>query len=309
MLSTILVPLDGSPFAERALAVAQGLAQGTPARLILVRVVHVLAIPGIDSREEQWTALADAQKYLDATVARLRPSHLVSETAVPYGDAAAEILLEIDLRSADLVVMATHGRSGVGRWLYGSVADQILRRANVPIVLVPPAATHLWPTDRRPVILVALDGSTLAEAALAPATALAMSQHAQLVLLRVVPLPSYVSYGEAGAYAADDTDAYVSGARSDLLTLAQPLRSCVESVRVRTEVGDPATCIAQAARDEQADMICMATHGRSGLTRLVLGSVASGVLGHAQAPVLLVRPASGGDATRAERPVGDEISA
>src|SRR6516164_8729702 len=132
MLSTILVPVDGSPLAEQALPVAERLARALSAHLVLVRAVQVFTFPGVDARDAQVAALAEAQEYLDSHVSRLTGSGLAVETGVPYGEAAAEILDEISIRKAGLIVMATHGRDGPGRWLYGSVADEILRRAPLP---------------------------------------------------------------------------------------------------------------------------------------------------------------------------------
>src|ERR1051326_3917222 len=91
------------------------------------------------------------------------------ETTIPWGEPTDEILEQVRSARADLVVMATHGRSGLGRWLYGSVADEVLRRASVPIFLVPPGSYEPWSADRAPRILVPLDGSQLSQAALGPA--------------------------------------------------------------------------------------------------------------------------------------------
>src|SRR5579864_2282698 len=115
MLSTILVPLDGSTLSEQALPVAEHLARAASARLVLVRSVQVSTFPGIDARDAEVAAVAEVQSYLNSRAASLTSAGLTVETAVPYGEAATEIVDEVPLRKADLIVMATHGRSGPGR--------------------------------------------------------------------------------------------------------------------------------------------------------------------------------------------------
>jgi nucleotide-binding universal stress UspA family protein len=290
MLSAILVPLDGSPMAEQALPIAEQLARVGSGRLTLVRAVRAFTFPGVDARNAQTTAVTEAQKYLDSLASRMTAAGLTIETAVPYGQAATEILDEISLRNADVLVMATHGRSDAGRWLYGSVADQVLRRATVPVVLVPPRAAHAAPTDREPVVLLALDGSALSEAALGPATDLTKRLGAELVVLQVVALPPYGIYTEADEFVPFDPGTDLVAAQQYLHGIAQRLRPEVPRIRFRTEVGFPAISISEIAVEEGAGFICMATHGRGGLARLVMGSVSTGVLQHATVPLLLVRP-------------------
>jgi nucleotide-binding universal stress UspA family protein len=297
-LSTILVPLDGSPLAEQALPVAERLAQAVSGRLVLVRAVQVFTFPGVDARDAQVAASAEAQEYLESHASRLTASGLAVEIAVPYGEAATEILDEISIRNADLIVMATHGRAGVGRWLYGSVADEILRRAPLPVMLVPPGSAHALPGDRPPHILVPLDGSEVAEAALTPASELAVRLGAEVVLLRVVSLPTYGVYAVAGEYPPFDQNAEMMDAQRYVANVAGRLRPVVGHVRVRAEVAYPAPFIAQAAREEGADLICMATHGRGGVARLVLGSVTTDVLRRTNVPLLVVRPVAPWEPTR-----------
>jgi nucleotide-binding universal stress UspA family protein len=157
-------------------------------------------------------------------------------------------------------------------------------------MLVPPGAPHALPGDRPPVILVPLDGSELAEAALTPASELAVRLGAEVALLRVVSLPTYGVYAEAGEYLPFDPDAEVMDAQRYLADVAGRLRPAVGQVRVRADVGYPAPFIAQAALEEKADLIYMATHGRSGVARLVLGSVATDVLRRTNVPLVVVRP-------------------
>jgi nucleotide-binding universal stress UspA family protein len=199
--------------------------------------------------------------------------------------------------------MATHGRSGPARWLYGSVADQVLRRAPVPVLTVPPDAAGVWPADRPPTLLVPLDGSTLAEAALEPTAELAASLGSALVLVQVIPFPPYPLLADDGAYlAAFDCDTAEASAQEYLAGVAARLQPTVPQVRWRVQLGQPAVAIAEIAREEGADVIAMATHGRTGLARLVLGSVATALLQRASVPLLLIRPASLGAAVAGGAP-------
>jgi nucleotide-binding universal stress UspA family protein len=290
---TIVVPLDGSPLAERALPYAAALAGATGAQVILLRAAQPRPDPGADAPpawapEEDSAYLADARTRL-----RARGAALV-EGAVSSGEAAAAIRDEARLRRADLVVLATHGRSGLGRALSGGVADDVLRRAEVPVLLVPPAAPPAWPArlpaePRR--VVVPLDGSPFAEAALPPARGLAAALGAELHLLRAVPPAGALLPRQVLAPAGGEADAARREAGADLEATAAPLRAGGLRVVCHPVVADPAAGLAGAAKGLGADAIAMATHGRAGLTRLVLGSVATAALRRATVPLLLVRPA------------------
>jgi nucleotide-binding universal stress UspA family protein len=295
MLSTILVPLDGSPLAEHALPHAKRLAEAASARLVLTRV---LPLPVFQSAENDLASTEEMRVYVSLQADRLRAMGLTVEATTPRGNPAEQILEQAGPGHADLIVMSTHGDSGLGRWLYGSVADEVLRRASVPVVVVPPGLAAPWTADRAPRILVPLDGSALAEAALGPAHEFAVRLGSEIVLLQVIPFPPYELYGDPLAYLpAFDPDAQIAEAGRYLGEVAARLRGTVSQVRVRAEVGKPTTVIADVASAEQADLIAMATHGRGGLARLVLGSVATGTLRRANVPLILVRPAALAPAT------------
>jgi nucleotide-binding universal stress UspA family protein len=286
MLATLLVPLDGSHLAEQALPYAERLAEATSARLVLSCVLPLSVL----QRPEADLASADeARAYLQAIADRLTSKGRVVETTAPWGNPASWILEQVSSTHADLVVMATHGRSGPGRWLYGSVADEVLRRAPVPVMLVPPGVAELWPADRPLCILVPLDGSPHAEAALGPAKELATRLGSEIVLLQVVLFSPYSFYGDGSAYLAGfDPDVALGEARQYLEGLTTQLVG--NRVRVVAELGQPSFAIAEVARREKANLIAMATHGRSGLARLVLGSIATGTLQRTSVPLMLIRP-------------------
>src|SRR5204863_2713891 len=166
------------------------------------------------------------------------------------------------------------------RCVYGSVADQILRRADVPLLLIPAACETAWPIDRALRILVPLDGSKFAREALDPANELADLLDGDLLLLQVAEPPDYGLHSEA--YLKD---------------VADRLRDMGKAVEVHTVLGHPTSMVASVARDQDVDLIVMSTHGRGGLARLVLGSVAGGTLQRASVPLLLVRPVAARQAT------------
>jgi nucleotide-binding universal stress UspA family protein len=301
MYRAVLVPLDGSPLAERALPHALRLARAGQARLILLTAVLAPGYHDAEAREEHATARREAEHYLDTVVARLKEGGSLPgvETCVRDGEAPAVIAAQAAEQQADLVVIATHGRSGIGRWLYGSVADDVLRHAATPVFLVPAAAPDTWPADGVPPVLIPLDGSTLAQEAINAASDLATTLGADVVLVQVVELPvgPVGPFGEPYAYIPYDPSAAVTDAKQYLEGIAAILRQRGHRVTVETPVGFAAQEIAAVARERGAGVIAMATRGRGGLARLVLGSVATGTLQRTNVPLLLVGPAVLGRAT------------
>ncbi len=144
MLKTILVPLDGSDLAEHALPYALTLARSTHADLFLVRAARARALPGVEvaDAEAEAEVVESAETYLARVIAQV-PSGVSVRSGVYYGDAARGILEEIGLRDASLVVMVTHGRTGIGRTLLGSVAGGVLRQGRTPLLLVHPSGLSM----------------------------------------------------------------------------------------------------------------------------------------------------------------------
>jgi nucleotide-binding universal stress UspA family protein len=202
--------------------------------------------------------------------------------------------------------MTTHGRSGLGRWLYGSVAEAVLSNSTIPVLLVRAglASTDLRDVSGKPRLLVPLDGSPTAEQALPVAASLARVLDAEIVLVRIVPsAPASITHESlrlGNVRAPRPSDAYEREAETYLRDVAQRLEA--EGLSVATAVGDdhPPTGIATAGEQLGAALIIMATHGRTGLGRFVLGSVAHDVLRQATRPILLIRSS----AAAAPRPNG-----
>lgn len=291
MIARILVPLDGSPLAMRALPYGESLALATQARLILMRAVEAHALTGRGRARARSTAMEAAERYLEEVAAPLRERGLTVDIVVPYGSAAEQIEEEVDLREIDLVVMATHGHSGLGRWVYGSVAAHVLHATEVPVLLV-----RAWETAKAdasfadtPRILVPLDGSNFAESALPVARDLAAALRGEIMLVRSIVPPEVAVLSEL-AYSQFDEVAEAKAATSYLDQIARTEVPAGIPVQSIAQVGMPAYLIAELARLNNASLIVMATHGRTGIGRLVMGSVADGVLRQGTTPLLLVHP-------------------
>jgi nucleotide-binding universal stress UspA family protein len=295
MYRSLLVPLDGSAFAEHALPFAASIARRAGAALQVVHA-HVPVTNLYISSELVGDLTLDATirenevAYLDGVVKRLAENIPVRASRTLVDGLIAGALHEQALAvGADLVVMATHGRGPLSRFWLGSVADTLVRRLPMPILLVrPQEETPNLATDvtvRR--ILIPLDGSDLAEQILEPATELGCLTQAEYTLIRVVePFvpPPHQLPGPLFDQLAREAQTYVDG-------VAERLRG--RSLRVETHVvmnRFAATAILDEARVHATDLIAMKTHGRGGLARLLLGSVADKVLRGALTPVLLHRP-------------------
>jgi nucleotide-binding universal stress UspA family protein len=286
MLKHVLVPLDGSPSAESALPYAEVLARRTGAALTLVRATPYASGPA------QVRAIEDAEKYLTDLAMGLGDRGVNAEVAVPYGSPSTWIVEEVGLRKIDLIVMATHDRTGPDRWLHGSVAEAVVRHSGVPVFVVR-AADGLRPTQRldqsAPVLVVPLDGSPFAEAALPVACDLAGALNARLVLVGVVPAPGQLVAGDGAVvtYVAEDFEALAEDTRMYLSDVAARITPSPEWVMC---TGDAATEIAAEAQARGAAAIVMATHGRTGLARSLLGSAAGHIMYQGATPLVLIRP-------------------
>jgi nucleotide-binding universal stress UspA family protein len=314
VIKQILVGLDGLPLAEAALPIAVALARAAEARLILLRAVGAGATltPGdlggrpvlryraadgavIAGGVAEQAAVSGARSYLARVAAGLTLGGIRTETVVVAGEAADVLVDEARLRQVDLVVLATHGRSGVGRWIYGSVAEAVLTHSQVPVLLVREGgpAFELPPPAVPTPIVVPLDGSSLAEPALPCATDLARALGAELTLVRVVPTGPVGLNDEMGVEEVSPTvdwlDAFDREAYAYLSDLAARLQQAGIRARIRVIDDEPIEGIIRA--EVGAALVVMATHGRTGLARTVVGSVALDVLRQGTLPVVLVRPA------------------
>lgn len=298
MYRAVMLPLDGSPFSEQALPLASTLAKRTGAQLKVVHVHEPESEPDWDEITPfRYEGVEQAERKWNGEVLRMEQEFLASHHAdadckVIEGSVVASLEEEIASTDPDLIVMATHGRGGISRAWLGSVADNLVRHIHKPILLIRAREGEAEPFElRTDNIVVTLDGSPLSEAVLKHALAIAESNKSKITLLRVVP-PAYVAT-EFNALIQSDTRLRerVDAAHAYLNGIATQL--AVEGFLVDTEVvvsAFAAGAILDYAEQNKTDVICMATHGRSGMKRLLLGSVADKVLRGASTPVLLYRP-------------------
>lgn len=280
----VLIPLDGSELAESTFPWVRLLAQKEELQVTLVRSyfpalpIHVmpeLTLPPMESVSGE--AVERLEEYLENAAARLALESVSHQCVV--GDAAEVILNQAE--SHDLVVMGSHGRGGLGRWLLGSTTTKVVRGSETPILVVGARADVPVKLER---ILVPLDGSETAEAALETAKNLARSHSAELVLMRALmtarPELSGSAIFEAKRQEMEEAQEYLGA-------LKEKLYSYQTEVLVAEQA--PVPGILWAAQEMHADLIAIGSHGRSGAERWLLGSVAEAVLQKSHCPVLVAR--------------------
>jgi nucleotide-binding universal stress UspA family protein len=301
MATRILVPLDGSSLAEQALPCAVTLARGLPAELVLLRAIWIPPdiLETLDESTVELNVIvaqleAEAYDYLGTLVEQLREAGLSARSVVRWGPAAETILDYASQVNVDQIVMATHGYSGIKRWTHGSVAERVLQAARMPLLLERVGEQDLASDWQQPArchrILVPLDGSPVAEQILPSVVSVAQAMSGELILFQV-PI-AHVSGWMTGEWylpiqgvldtAEEDAHAYLS-------TVAGRLKEQGLDVATATEIGSVADCIVEYAEVNHVDLIAMCTHGRTGLARWALGSVADRVLRAGGKPILLVR--------------------
>lgn len=284
MIARILVPLDGSRLAEQVLPYARLLATAFGAQVELLRVSHPEARPPFGAQP--------AGDYLKAAAGRCLPN--VSHTCVERTGIPAQVIVDAG-QQADLIAMATHGTSGMRRWLLGSVASKVAQSATAPLLLVRPlegATSSLSVTLKS--VFVPLDGSALAEMILPQVIPIARKLALQVHLLRVYSAPASAYVAADGLFVPGPGD-YVEALRQEAQTyldgkVSQLQGHGLERVVATAIEGDAANEIIDLALKTDDNLIAMTTHGGSGIGRWLLGSVAEKVVQHSRDPVLLVRP-------------------
>lgn len=319
-IRSILVPLDGSPLAEQALPIAQAIAErsGGKLQLVLVHQPLILLEPGEDYTRIELAMQQADHDYLKSVTERLR-EHLgraVSSAVLKGLPIVQTLTTHIRELGVDLVVMTSHGRGGLRRAWLGSVTDQLIRSSEIPVLVVRPGEEGAAkPGAQVSEILVPLDGSPLAEAALEPAMNLARLWDAEISLVQVVR-PVILTSGAPSSFPSGYSD-QVTAIRRE--TAEDYIRDIAERVR---EAGLRSTGVAvigfdavpetliNLAAPERVSLMVVATHGLGGLKRMMLGSVADKLVRGANVPVLVVRPAGTRTHTLEEErdPVGARAS-
>jgi len=303
MFRHIVVPLDGSQLAATAIPYAVALARPTDARISLLAVVKPLLVyaglPSADAQEGDERHITESTAYLESVALPLRTSGLAVTAVVRHGDPAEAILVDIEDEEDALIVMSTHGRTGLERMRAGSVAQRVLRHASIPTLVVPPRKGAS--SDDAVMIAgitVPLDGSPLAEAALPIATRIATALSVPLTLFQAIPNimaqasgwgVGYESYYPISEEMEHDEEVAVT---EYLQTVATRLQESGVDVRTQWERSIDRRVeevIAAYLAEQPSGIAVMASHGRSGVLRWALGSTAEGVLDQAPCPILIVR--------------------
>lgn len=316
MFQRILVPLDGSARAERAIPVAARLAHASGGSVILVRVVNKSSgfWPSVAerttlARQVLAADLAEAERYLAGVATSPELEGIPTERVVQLGPTVSTILAVADDSQADLIVLCSHGYTGIRRHIMGSIAEKLAREASVPVLVLRedgPVPGEAHPGATRPLrALVPLDGSVHAKAALEPVAyllaALAGPASGVLHLVRVVqPVTTGIEEGgmlTASAKARRYLSATTEHIREGFVApaVAKLNLDVTWSVAVDTYVAEALTRTAENAEASEGeemlggyDVIALATHGRDGLQRWVMGSVTEHVLRDTKLPLLVV---------------------
>lgn len=296
MLQHFLIPLDGSKLAESILPVAQTLARVCHARVTLLHVVEPAAPSTIHGQAHLMNA-AQAEQYLQEHAEALARENIVTTWHVDVaerGDVVGAIFAHGLELETDLILLADHGASGLMSRIAGSIPLQVLQRGEIPVLLVRTALLQHGPF-RCENILVPLDSSALYETALDTAGELARLSGATLQLIVVVPTVDALSPERAatGVMLPSSTRAVLdlaeSGAQNYIEEKLGALRAQNLSAVGHVARGDVVARILEQADGIRADLIVMATHGRSGFEAFWSGSIAPRVVNHATIPVLLLR--------------------
>ncbi len=277
MIEKIVVPLDGSMAAEAILPQVRRLLYRKDAEIILVRAVETPMVENAIVMAEE--LLAAAREYILGKLESLQRQGVRVRQIVRFGSPPGVILDVVEEEKATMVALATHGASGLKRLLFGSTAETVIRKSPVPVLLVRPFWSYeLAPSERpesRPIrnILLPVDEPARARAELPGILEFAALFEARILLLRIVEEP-----GE--------------GVDRELGELSRMIEKAgIETVRL-VAPGNPVERILRTVGEEEVDLVAMATHGRSGFSRLGKGSVTEDVLRKAEVPVLVTKVAS-----------------
>jgi nucleotide-binding universal stress UspA family protein len=277
MYDKIVVPLDGSELAEVALPYAVELAGKMGSEIVLLSVLESAVAHEHDKRKIYLDKIVeDTKQHAEKHLVESGGRAIKIGAATRVGYPAEGIISYASKGDFDLIIIATHGRSGLGRWALGSVADKVVRtttRQPVMLIRAGGAVPDVGKKDLLKKVLVPLDGSMISEAVISYVRELAHKLKSELTLLQVVAQNNHIS----------------ADAESYLKRVCGLLGEKGITARYEVRVGAAADVIINLADELKIDMVAMSTHGRSGVARWVLGSVAQKVLLGGNTPLLLVR--------------------
>ena len=271
MYRSILVALDGSKNAEKVLPILEPVLLDPATSAVLLQVIPEGVLP----------PTAAAQAYLRSVSGKLGRQKIKSESEIATGDAASMIIDAAERRKVDLVAFTSHGQGGLTQWVFGGVAQKILRGCSQPLLIVRSLSDEAPPIKR---IMLALDGSPGSEATLPHAVALARAYSIPVQLLHVVDGPGVE---------ADDSKlrGWLDRQKQNMETRFCEIERAEPEIKFEQvfDEGDPATCIVNRAEKQPDCIIALGSHGRTALSRWMFGSVSEKVIQVARVPVLVAR--------------------
>jgi len=292
----ILVPLDGSRLAESALGPAMALAERLHSRVTLLHIIERRA-PETIHGERHLTNAGEAEAYLTGIASRFADAGIPVETHAhpsPEGDVAASIAVHALGHRADLIVLCAHGQGGLRDWLYGAIAQRVVRRSGAPVLMIRQVRTTTTKPFAPRRILVALDGTPEGEEVLPAAITTARAFGAAIELLIVVATLATVAGDRAAAARLMPTatsaalDQESESARRYLAELTTRLGDAGPPITGKVERGEAARAVLTNAAQTEDSLVALATHGRAGLEGLWSSSVGTKVIARSVAPLLLI---------------------
>jgi nucleotide-binding universal stress UspA family protein len=264
----MLVALDGSRTSESILAYVETLLRRQDANVTLFMVIP----------RDRPAETRSGQTYLDGVAQRLRRKGAVVDTRLQVGTPAEQIAAFAKGGDFDLIALCSRGKSGLKRALFGSTSEEVLRLTSTPVLVVPPLERHPAPSAIRKIV-VPHDGSHRSGEALKPAAELALAQDSKICFVTVVS-------------PTKKEELPVEIVAENLFRQQRELQKKNLEVEIAVLYGDPSERLIAFAQENQADLVALSTHGRSGLDRVLYGSVAESVLRKGQFPLLVVRTAA-----------------
>ena len=285
-----LIPLDGTKLSESAYAMLPLVTQLGIDRIRLVAVWESAAEESESGKDEEFSEVTEkGRSYLEAYLAEqakeVEAKGFKVETVVSIGRPADEILEAT--QDVDIIVIATHGRSGIARWWLGSVADEVIKGSACPCLVIGPNVETDLENFQIKRILLPLDGSENAEEAIPLAAFIADKTNAEIDVARAMSLTS-VSYDPGmGMYSADLVTSMEEAVKAYLQSIEEKLKG--RKVKTTMLMGSSGEMLLEHLKDEPVDLVVSTTHGRTGVKRAALGSTSDRLL-HGTAPVLIFHP-------------------
>ena len=286
----ILVPLDGSELAEKALPYAKSIARLKNSNVILFAVSLTIFV---DRRDRLFAS------YLEVNAKELNEEGIKATTATSYGDVAEEIVKYANNNKMDLIVMATHGYSRAKQWMFGSITQKVLYGTEIPVLLIKSKSPEVSAEFNR--ILLPVDGSPFSESTFPYVVELAKNTNKEILLLHICEPPIVPSYGSRPINPTwkkyrDDMWGEMEKLSTTYLkkTMAALKKKGikVKSRVIKAQSGEVAKTIMQISKEENIDLIIIATQGRTGVSSWVYGSIANRIVEEFSQPILLIRPAT-----------------